>query len=197
MKNAPNILFLLSDEHNAKCLGHVPGSQVKTPNLDALAVGGVRCANAVTQSPICTPSRISFASGQYPHNHGYYGLAGKLEGGPDLLQNLPHLWSHFREAGYRTGAVGKSHLPPGWIESDCDRFVEDKDPETGYPAFLRECGIDPAESAALDWGQRVKATDPPKFGHDFGPDALGYEHSVEHWEALEAMRFMEAHQEEP
>ena len=197
MRRPPNILFLLSDEHNAKCLGHVPGSEVKTPNLDALAAGGVRCANAVTQSPICTPSRISFASGQYPHNHGYYGLAGKLEGGPNLVGNLPHLWRHFRKAGYRTGAVGKSHLPPGWIEGDCDRFVEDKDPEEGYPAFLRECGIDPAESAALDWGRRMKVGDPPKFNHDFGPDALGYEHSVEHWEAREAMRFMEAHREEP
>lgn len=193
----PNVLFLFSDEHNAKCLGHGLNSQVKTPNLDRLAAEGTRFSRAVTQSPICTPSRICFASGQYSHNHGYYGLAAEHDG-PNLMDNLPHLYGHFKTAGYAVGAVGKSHLPPGWIESSCDRFVEDKDVEFGYPAFLRRQGIDPARSAGLNWGgKKIKAGGTDKFNHDFGPDELPYELSAEHWEASEAIDFMRTHGEQP
>ena len=193
----PNILFLLSDEHNAKCLGHTSDGKVKTPHLDRLAAEGVRCANAVPQSPICTPSRVSFASGQYPHNHGYYGLAGRCDDGPDRMADLPHLFGHCQANGYRVGAVGKTHLPPDWIDASCDTYVEDKDPDRGYPAFLEREGIDLRRSASLDWGRRCKEADPPLFGHDGGPDELGYEHSVEHWEAEEAKAFLDQHRDEP
>ena len=92
--NRPNVLFLIADEHNAKCLGAAGHPFVSTPNLDRLASQGVRFANAVTQSPICTPSRICYASGQYPHNHGYYANQGANPNG------LPTLFGHFRRAGY-------------------------------------------------------------------------------------------------
>jgi arylsulfatase len=82
----PNILFILSDQHNAKALGHKSNPDVKTPNLDKLAQEGVRFDNAITQNPICTPSRVSWLSGQYCHNHGYYGLSGpNPEGLPNIL----------------------------------------------------------------------------------------------------------------
>ena len=115
----PNIVFLLSDEHNAKCLGAAGHPFVRTPNLDRLAAGGVMFRCAVAQNPICTPTRISFASGQYPHNHGYYGLAAE-QMGPDLLAALPHVYGHFRQAGYYVAQFGKVHVPPGWIDDGCD-----------------------------------------------------------------------------
>ncbi|HIM11622.1 TPA: hypothetical protein EYM26_12575, partial [Candidatus Poribacteria bacterium] len=103
MSSKPNILFIISDQHNAKILGHKGHSNVKTPHLDQLATKGVRFENAITQNPICTPSRVSFLSGQYCHNHGYYGLSGPNPNG------LPNLFSHFRQYGYMTSAVGKIH----------------------------------------------------------------------------------------
>lgn len=108
----PNVLFILSDQHNAKCLGHKGHPDVKTPCLDKLAAEGVRFDNAITQNAICTPSRICFISGQYAHNHGYYGLSGP---NPD---GLPTLFGHFRRHGYRTGAIGKIHCPEYWVEDD-------------------------------------------------------------------------------
>jgi arylsulfatase A-like enzyme len=96
MITKPNILFILSDQLNAKCLGHAGHPQVQTPHLDRMAAEGVRCANAITQNPICTPSRVSFISGQYCHNHGYYGLGGPNPGG------LPSMFGHFRRHGYLT-----------------------------------------------------------------------------------------------
>ena len=57
MAKRPNVLFILSDQHNAKVLGHKDHPDVKTPNLDRLAADGVRFDNAITQNPICTTSR--------------------------------------------------------------------------------------------------------------------------------------------
>ncbi len=76
MAKQPNVLFILSDQHNAKVLGHQGHPDAKTPNLDRMAAEGVRFDAAISQNPICTPSRVSWLSGQYCHNHGYYGLSG-------------------------------------------------------------------------------------------------------------------------
>ena len=98
MARKPNVLFIISDQHNAKCLGAAGHPQVRTPYLDRLATQGVRFTHAVTNSPICTPSRMCYLSGQYVHNHGYYGLSGQKPEG------LPTVLGHFRAAGYRTAA---------------------------------------------------------------------------------------------
>lgn len=116
MNKQPNILVLFSDQHNAKVLSHEGHASVRTPNLDRLAAGGTRFRSAVCANPICTPSRVSFLSGQYCHNHGYYGLDGPHPGG------LPGFLGHFRANGYRTAAFGKIHCPEYWVEDQCDVF---------------------------------------------------------------------------
>jgi arylsulfatase len=113
-----NILFILSDQHNAKVLGGLGHPDVKTPHLDRMAAEGVRFDRAIAQNPICTPSRMCYLSGQYAHNHGYYGLSGPNPGG------LPTVLGHFRRAGYRTAAMGKIHCPEYWVEDDSDVFHE-------------------------------------------------------------------------
>jgi arylsulfatase len=118
MNQKPNILFLFSDQHNTGVLGCYGNEQVHTPHLDRLAREGVRFENAYCQNPICTPSRMSFMSGQYVHNHGYYGLMGPKP------ENLPNLFSHFKNNGYATGVVGKIHTPSGWLSETCD-YVAD------------------------------------------------------------------------
>ena len=114
----PNVLFILSDQHNAKVTGYAGHPNVKTPTLDRMANEGVRFDNMVVQNPICTPSRVSYLSGQYCHNHGYYGLSGRNPNG------LPSILGHFRRHGYTTAAIGKIHCPEYWIEDDTDLFIE-------------------------------------------------------------------------
>ena len=114
----PNVLFILSDQHNAKVMSLNHHPDAKTPSLDRLANQGVYFENTITQNPICTPSRVSWISGQYCHNHGYYGLSGPNPGG------LPTVFGHFRNAGYRTAAYGKIHCPEYWVEDDTDDFTE-------------------------------------------------------------------------
>jgi len=135
----PNIIFIMSDQHNAKVLGHKGHPDVITPNLDKMAKEGVRFNNAISQNPICTPSRVSWLSGQYCHNHGYYGMGGP---NPDGLQTI---LGHFRRNGYTTAAIGKIHCPDYWVEDDCDYFEEIANCSIGgnpdYTSYLEGKGI--------------------------------------------------------
>lgn len=131
--NKPNILFLFSDQHNARCLSCEGHPDVKTPNLDKLASQGIRFTNAYTNNPICTPSRMSFLSGLYPSTHGYYGLYGQAPN-----DNITSIFKHFKDNGYRTGALGKLHTPRYWVEQDC-QFVYDEFIE--YPKYLEGAGL--------------------------------------------------------
>ncbi len=129
----PNILFLFSDQHNARCMSCAGHPDVRTPNIDRLAAEGVRFENAYANNPICTPSRISYLSGLYPSTHGYYALYG-----PPPTSSMTNLFKYFRCNGYRTGALGKLHTPRYWIESDC-QFVYDEFVE--FPKYLEGAGL--------------------------------------------------------
>jgi len=185
----PNILFILSDQHNAKVLGCKGHPDVKTPHLDRMAAEGVRFDNAITQNPICTPSRVCYLSGQYAHNHGYYGLSGPRPNG------LPSILGHFRRAGYRTAAMGKIHCPEYWIEDDSDVYHEVCEGcsvggvSPAYAAFNREIGHDDGQE---HYGL-------PEFGRDRGrqsmegrPGPRPFEHTMEGWLAKTAVEFMQS-----
>ncbi len=185
MKTRPNILFILSDQHNAKVLGHKKHPDVKTPNLDRLASEGVRFENAIVQNPICTPSRTSFISGQYCHNHGYYGLCGPRPSG------LPTIFGHLRREGYATGVIGKVHCPEYWVEDDCDLFLEVTECSIGgNPQYLRHLKeIDLLD----DYEACVKTRDPQGMYQclDGFPSTIPYRHTAEGWTVTQSIAFME------
>ena len=115
-----NVLHIISDQHQAACMGCAGHEQAITPNMDRLAAEGMRFAKAYAQNPIRTPSRMSIYTGQYCHNHGYYGLGGPR---PEGMQSY---LGHFRQHGYRTGAVGKLHVPNGprdWLLDHVDLWA--------------------------------------------------------------------------
>lgn len=182
-QDKPNVLFIISDQHNAKVLGHKGHPDAITPSLDRLAEEGVRFDNAISQNPICTPSRMSFLSGQYCHNHGYYGLSGPHPGG------LPNILGHFRSAGYATAAVGKIHCPEYWIEDEADHFREVSGCSIGgnaeYVAYLRERGV-------------LKVRMAEQYKNPYGGQCydgiyskLDYRDSAEGWVVTETVQFME------
>lgn len=185
MANRPNVLFVLSDQHKANVMGTAGHPVVRTPHLDRLAEEGVKFACAITQNPICTPSRISILSGQYPHNHGYYGLEGENPRG------LPNVLGHFRKAGYRTAALGKIHCPEYWIEDDCDRFAElfsDCSIEGGeeYKAYLRGKGLEQARDDEFFPEQAASGAQ----SCDGRVSSIPYEDSAEGWTVRQAIDFM-------
>ena len=62
----PNILWICTDQQRWDTLGCYGNPFVHTPNIDALAAGGVLFERCFSQSPVCTPSRASFLTGRYP-----------------------------------------------------------------------------------------------------------------------------------
>lgn len=103
-KNRPNILFLMTDEQHADCLGFMGHPMVKTPNLDRLAERGAWFNQMFACSAICAPSRTSFMTGMYLRGHGLIGNRGPA------YHPYPSLAGELRRAGYTTALTGKCHL---------------------------------------------------------------------------------------
>jgi len=96
-----NTLLLMSDEHNRRMLGCAGHPLVRTPHLDALAARGVRLTDAYCNSPLCVPSRASFAAGRYVHDLATWDNASPYEGTP------PSWGARLAEAGHPVTTIGK------------------------------------------------------------------------------------------
>jgi arylsulfatase A-like enzyme len=99
-----NLLFILADDHAGYVLGADGNSLARTPNLDRLASEGMRFSRHYCNSPVCTPSRQSFLTGQLPHMAGVTRLPTALDPGK------PTLAKQLKLAGYRTAVFGKMHF---------------------------------------------------------------------------------------
>ncbi|HEY1186098.1 MAG TPA: arylsulfatase [Gemmata sp.] len=109
----PNIVVILTDDMGFSDLGCY-GSEIRTPNLDALAAGGVRFTQFYNTARCC-PTRASLLTGLYPHQAGVgHMMEDKGEKFPgyrgDLNRNCVTLAEAVKPAGYRAYAVGKWHV---------------------------------------------------------------------------------------
>ncbi|NNC81404.1 MAG: sulfatase-like hydrolase/transferase [Acidimicrobiales bacterium] len=99
----PNVLVIMSDEHQARALGCAGHPVVQTPHLDELAANGTRFTNTWTPSPICVPARASFATGRWVHDIGAWDSVQAYAG-------TPPGWSHAMAAtGRDVVSFGKLH----------------------------------------------------------------------------------------
>lgn len=105
LKARPNILWILSDQHNAQAMTGPSDGLVETPHLDGLAERGTTFTNAFCQGPLCMPSRASLLHQAYVRDHGVETNA--VDGSPFPL---PTVIQRVREAGYHTAALGKMHF---------------------------------------------------------------------------------------
>ncbi|MEM9106392.1 MAG: sulfatase-like hydrolase/transferase, partial [Pseudomonadota bacterium] len=101
--STPNLLVIMSDEHQARALGSAGHDFVKTPHLDSLAARGTRFSDAYTPCPICVPARASFATGRYVHQTRLWDNAMPYDG------SIPG-WGHSLQAkGIPVESIGKLH----------------------------------------------------------------------------------------
>lgn len=103
-RNRPNLLYILADDHAAYVQGADGNRLARTPNLDRLAAEGTRFSANYCNSPVCTPSRQSFLTGQMPYAAGVTRLATPLD------ESKPTIARQLKAAGYATGVIGKMHF---------------------------------------------------------------------------------------
>ena len=102
----PNIIVVVSDDQGWADLGcHGVRSDVRTPNLDALAADGVRFERGHASAPVCVPSRAGLLTGRYPTR---FGIETNADG--PLPASEQTIGDRMRAAGYVTGLVGKWHV---------------------------------------------------------------------------------------
>lgn len=100
----PNLLFVMTDEWRAQSLGYTGDPNARTPTIDRFARESMNFTNAVAGCSVCAPARASLLTGQYPLTNGVY-----INDVP-LRPNGPTVAEVFKDAGYRTGYIGKWHL---------------------------------------------------------------------------------------
>ena len=100
----PNILVIMSDEHNAAVMGCAGNKIVQTPNLDSLAARGVVFDACYTNSPLCVPSRLSFTAGKYASRVSAWNNDCWLPS-----DETPSIARIMNDAGYFSGLCGKMH----------------------------------------------------------------------------------------
>jgi arylsulfatase A len=108
----PNVILIYADDLGYGDLGCYGASKLSTPRIDQLAGGGMKFTNGHTTSATCTPSRYGLITGTYPWRQNGTGV---LPGDAALIisPNKTTLATEFKNAGYKTGVVGKWHLGLG------------------------------------------------------------------------------------
>ncbi len=101
----PNVLWICTDQQRYDTIGALGNPAVSTPNIDGLVESGVAFTHAYCQSPICTPSRASFLTGQYPSTLHVNGNGNRFF--PAAAQLVTRVLA---DAGYDCGLIGKFHL---------------------------------------------------------------------------------------
>jgi arylsulfatase A-like enzyme len=113
----PNIVIILADDlgyGDVQC--NFPAGKIRTPNIDRLAVQGMRFTDAHTTSSVCTPTRYSLMTGRYNwRSRLQRGVLGGLS--PRLIEpGRATIASLLKEQGYHTACIGKWHLGMDWVK---------------------------------------------------------------------------------
>jgi arylsulfatase A-like enzyme len=178
----PNIIFILGDDLGWAELGCYDNTFNETPNLDRLAVQGMRFTDAYAAAPVCSPYRAALMTGQYPAR---VGMTDYLR--PGDKNHLPRkyvtLTEMLRTAGYATGIVGKWHLT-GYANHGAEEFP---------PAMhgFQETLV--SENRGIGGGSYFH---PYHFNREITKRLPGKEHLIDRCN-LEAVEFIERHKNQP
>jgi len=127
----PNVVFIYLDDLGYGDVSAYGQTTLNTPNIDALANGGIRFTNGYASSATCTPSRYALLTGMYPwRNKSAKILPGTAPLIIDTAQmTVPKMFSG---AGYHTGVVGKWHLGLGTGNVNWNQQVSPGPNEVGF-----------------------------------------------------------------
>ena len=177
----PNIVLIYLDDLGYGDVSAYGQTTLPTPNIDALATGGIRFTNGYAASATCTPSRYALLTGRYPWRNKQAKI---LPGTAPLIidTNQLTLPGALRPAGYFTGVVGKWHLGLGSGQVNWNDSISPGPNEVGFDysyimaatqdrvptVYLRDGlvqGLDPADPIEVSYrenfpGEPTGATNP-------------------------------------
>jgi arylsulfatase A-like enzyme len=196
----PNLLVIHCDELNFRTIGcyrdtlrpeqafmwgREPGAVCDTPHIDRLAGEGALCTKFYAATPVCSPSRASLISGQYPQNTPVTN--NNLHLGDEVVSFAELL----KRSGYATGYAGKWHLDgngkPQWEPARKFGFSDNR-----Y-MFNRGHWKQLEETAE---GPRVKARD-ARGGPSYDVRGADEESFATDWLSTKAIEFIDEHKDEP
>lgn len=180
----PNIIYIMSDDHDASAISAYSKSLIQTPNIDRLAKEGMLFNRSFVGNSICGPARATLLTGQHSHKNGMVDNRSRFDSSqityPKLLQ----------QNGYQTALVGKWHLgsyPTGfdywkilpgqglYIEP---RFISMKGDTSTYHGYATDVITD----EAIDW---LNKRDRSK------PFSLNIHHKAPHRYFLAPLKYVE------
>ncbi len=180
-KAKPNVILIYTDDLGYGDLSCYGATKLQTPNIDRLAGRGLRFTRAYTTSATCTPSRYALMTGQYPWRKSGTGV---LPGDAALIvptdkTSLPKV---FRQAGYRTGMVGKWHLGLGTaVAKNWNGEIKPGPNEIGFDySFIFPATADRVPTVFVE-NHQVVALDPAdpievNYKEKIGDEPTGKEH---------------------
>ncbi|MEA3278784.1 MAG: sulfatase-like hydrolase/transferase, partial [Pseudomonadota bacterium] len=144
----PNIVVIMTDDQR------VDETSLAMPNtLSLIASEGFAYTDAIVHSPLCAPSRATFLTGQYAHNHGV--LANQNPYGYEALDHTNTLPVWLQAAGYHTifvdkylngyGDINPFEVPPGWSDWRAALTLEYYEYFVNFNGLLMRYGNEPQD----------------------------------------------------
>ena len=180
-----NVVIIHTDEHVWNFLGCMGNSEVKTPNIDQLALSGMRFNNAYSCSGVCVPSRACLLTGRYPIAHG---IASNVQ---TLPKSETTMGNYFLKSGYSTGYFGKTHYGGNDDNMDGDGWGDSFIWGDQYNKYLESNGV----NSIYPEGKEIKSQGMRHW--NIGTSNIPYEHYFEKVITDRAIDFMHQHQNLP
>lgn len=198
----PNVLIITTDQQHWNTIHALGNEFISTPNLDRLVKDGIAFERAYVANPVCSPSRSSIITGEYPSRHGCWNIGVALDKSRTTIGEV------MQQEEYRTGLFGKAHFQPvlkeGSFEApphihDREFWKNFKGPYYGFEKTAIVHGhADEASSHGMHYGAWLveQGVDPakyfgPKGGHREGSWDLPEELHYTRWTADRTMEFIE------